>query len=789
MLRHNFLILIRSFKRDRASFLINVIGLSTGLACVLLIYLWVNDELMTDKFHQNDEFLYQVLTTHPNEDGIDTWREGPIPLAPALIKEIPEIEYAVNASPVKADFILSNEEHNLDASGIYADENFFRIFSYEFLQGNPGKALKNKNSVVITEKMALNLFNTTDNLLGKMISWQRGDAKRDIVITGILKDIPSNLSEQFDFAVSFEVFKEIAGPSANWGNHQARIYLQLKAEADIPALSDKIVDFIKTRDENSNVTLMLQKYSDGYLYNRFEDGKQAGGKIEYVRLFSIIAIFILIIACINFMNMSTAKSFRKIKEVGIKKAVGAKRGSLILQYLGESLIITFLAFLFALVIVELFLPQFNIITGKQLSLILNGRLIITGLIIMLFTGLISGAYPALYLSGFRPAVVLKGKIANSSAELIIRKGLVVFQFALSILLIVSVLVVYRQVELIKTMNPGFDRDNIIQFNIKGKLSENPEPFISELQEYPEIKFASTMWGSIVGKTGITQGLFDWEGKDPDADIAFSHLGVGSDMLDLLGLEMISGRTFSGDYGNENNKIIINEAGIDVMGLKDPVGKIFNLWGTNYEIIGIVKNFNFRSIHEGIKPFFFRYSPAENAEKILVKINPGSERETIDYIGKLYKSFNPGHLFNYSFLSDEYQKQYLAEQRISILSKYFAGLAILISCLGLFAMSVFTAERRTKEIGIHKVMGARSIEIVKLLFSEFTRVVSIAIVIALPLSFLLTHSWLENFAFKTTLSWWIFALAALLTFGITFMTVSLQSWLAANRNPVEALIYE
>lgn len=789
MLKHNFLILIRSLKRDRASILINVIGLSTGLACVLLIYLWVSDELRTDKFHDNDKFLYQVLTTHPNEDGIDTWREGPIPLAPALLQEIPEVECAVNASPVKTDFLLSNDEQNFDVSGIYVDENFFNIFSYEFLEGNPVTVLKDKNSTVITEKIALMLFNTTDNLLGKMISWQRGDTKRDIVISGILKDIPSSSSEQFDFAISFEVFKDLAGSSATWGNHQARIYLQLKEEANISALSDKIVDFIKSKDESSNVTLFLQKYSDAYLYNHFEDGKQAGGKIEYVRLFSIIAIFILLIACINFMNISTAKSFTKIKEVGIKKAVGAKRGSLILQYLSESLLIAFLAFLFAMVIVELFLPQFNIITGKQLSLILSIRLILAGVIIVLFAGLISGVYPALYLSGFRPAVVLKGKTANSSGELIIRKGLVVFQFVLSILLIVSVLVVYRQVELIKTMNPGFDRDNIIQFNIKGKLSKNPEPFISELQEYPEIKFASTMWGSIVGKTGITQGLFDWEGKDPDADIAFSHLGVGSDMLDLLGLEMISGRTFSGNYGNENNKIIINEAGIDVMGLKDPVGKTFNLWGKNYEIIGIVKNFNFRSIHEGIKPLFFRYSPAENAEKILVKINPGSEKETIDYISKLYKSFNPGHIFNYSFLSDEYQKQYLAEQRISILSKYFAGLAILISCLGLFAMSVFTAERRTKEIGIHKVMGSSSIGIVKLLFSEFIRVVIIAIGIALPLSFLLTHSWLENFAYKTTLRWWIFVLAGAFALLITLITVCWQSWKAAGRNPVEALKYE
>ena len=788
MFKHNFLIIFRNLRRNKSSFFINLIGLSSGLACALLIYLWVNDELKTDKFNENDELLYQVLTTHPNEDGIDTWRTGPIPLAPALLEEIPEIEYAVNSSPVQQDFILSNGEQNFDASGIFADENFFKIFSYEFLQGNRSTVLDGKSSVVITEKMALMLFHTTDNIPGRTISWQNQDKKGDVVVTGVLKDIPANSSEQFDFAMSFEVFKELVGSYATWGNNQAQIYLQLKQGTNVSALNDKIVDFIKTKGNIPDVTLLLQKYSDGYLYNRFEDGKQAGGRIEYVRLFSIIVIFIIVIACINFMNMSTAKAFRKIKEVGIKKTIGAKRGSLVLQYLGESLFITFFAFLLASVIVILFLPQFNEITGKQLSFGFDQRLIFVSITILVLTGLFAGGYPALYLSGFRPAVVLKGKLDSSSGELFIRKGLVVFQFVLSTLLIVSVLVVYKQVELIQIKNPGFNRDNIVQFNLKGKLSENSQSFLSEIRKISGVKHAATMWGSIVGQTGVTQGSFDWEGKDPNAAVAFSHFGIGDDMLELLGIEMKSGRAFSSDYGNEENKIIINEAGINVMGLTDPVGKTFNLWGTNYEIIGVAKDFNFRSFHENIKPFFFRYKP-EDAEKILVKIEAGREKETIETIQKLYKSFNPGYVFNYSFLSDEYQKQYAAEQRISILSKYFAGLAILISCLGLFAMSTFTAERRTKEIGIRKVMGSNEVGIAKLLSGEFTKAVTVAIGIAIPIAYLVTHRWLESFAYKTTLSWWIFALAGLLTLGIAFLTVSWQSWRAATRNPVEALRYE
>ncbi|MEZ5104569.1 MAG: FtsX-like permease family protein [Draconibacterium sp.] len=788
MLKHNFLIIIRNLKRNKSSFFINLTGLATGLACALIIYLWVNDELNIDKFHEKSEPLYEVLTTHPNEDGIDTWRTSPIPLAPALTDEMPEIEYAVNSSPVLQDFILTNGEQNFDATGVFADKNFFTVFPYEFIQGNSGSVLNDKSSVVITEKMAQNLFNRTDNILGKTISWQSNEKKMDVVVSGVLKNTPANLSKQFDFAVSYEVFKDMVGSYANWGNHQAKTYLQLKKGTNIATFRNKIADFLKTKDKDSNVTLLLQKYSDGYLYNRFEDGKQAGGRIEYVRLFSMIAIFILVIACINFMNLSTAKTFRKIKEVGIKKTIGSGRGALIGQYLGESLLISFFALILAIFIVALLLPEFNEITGKHLSLVPDGRIVFASISLMFLTGLIAGVYPAFYLSGFRPLAILKGKLDNSTGEIFIRKGLVVFQFALSVLLIVSVLVVYKQIKLIQTKDPGFNRENIVQFRLKGKLFENSQSFLSEVRKISGVKHAATMWGSIVGETGITQGSFNWEGKDPNAVVAFAHLGIGDDMLELLGVEMKSGRSFSQDFGNEENKIIINEAGIDVMGLKNPVGKIFNLWGSNYEIIGIAKDFNFQSFHENVKPFFFRYRPKET-EKILVKIEAGREKETIESIKKLYESFNPGFIFDYSFLNDEYEHQYLAEQRISVLSKYFAGLAIFISCLGLFGMSAFTAEKKTKEIGIRKVMGSTEVGIAKLLSGEFTGIVAISIAIAIPVSYLATSRWLEGFAYQTNLSWWIFVLAGVLTLGIALLTVLFQSWRAATKNPVDALHYE
>lgn len=788
MIKYNLLLIYRSFKRDKSSFLINLIGLASGLACALLIYLWVNDELNMDKFHKNDGKLYQVLTTHPSEAGIDTWRTAPVPLVEALKENMPELEYAVGSSPVLNDFTLSFGDLHFSASAKFADKDYFKIFSYDLSQGDRDKVLEDKNAIVISESTALKLFNTTENVLGKTISWQDLDKKREATVTGVFKDITTKSSVRFDFVISFEVFKELLGTNANWGNHHAEVFLLLKDGTDVKSLGRKIAEFFKTKSKESNATLVLQKYSDQYLYNKFENGVQAGGRIEYVRLFSLIAIFIVLIACINFMNLSTAKAFRKMKEVGIKKAIGAQRKALIYQYLGESMSVTILSFFVAVILVFLLLPQFNFITGKSLSLIPDRSLLLGFTVIALFTGILSGSYPALYLSGFNPAVILKGKLSNPAGELFTRKGLVVFQFALSVLLIVAVVVVYKQIEMIQTRNPGFNRENIVQFKIEGKVTENQEVFLSEIKNLPGVVNASSMWGSIIGETGITQGSFNWEGKDPNAVVAFSNLGVNYNMLELLGIGISEGRTFSSNFGDETSKIIINEAGISVMGLKNPVGKIFGLWGKNYEIIGVAKDFNFRSFHEKVKPFFFRLNSLE-ADKILVKIAAGKERETIDQLQALYKSFNPGFTFNYSFLDDEYQRQYLAEQRISVLSRYFAALAILISCLGLFGLATYTAERRVKEIGIRKVLGAGEFGIVQLLSTDFTRMIIIAIAIALPVSYLIVSRWLEGFAYSIDLKWWYFGGSGVITLLIAWFTIGIQTIKAAIRNPLEALRYE
>jgi ABC-type antimicrobial peptide transport system permease subunit len=785
MLRHNLLIAFRNIQRHKGSFFINLIGLSTGLACGLLIYLWVNDELRMDRFHKNADHIFQVLTNHPSESGIDTWNEGPIPLGPALKEEMPEVEQMTNASPIMPDFVLSAGNLHVTAAGQFVDQQYFTVFSYNFLQGDPAKVMADKSVIVISESMALKLFGTTHNVLGKSIEWQYENFKRDLSVAGIFRDITSRSSDQFDFAISFEILKEIIGRGANWGNQHARIYLILKDETDIPAFGERLRNFLKTKDSNSDVTLLLQRYANRYLYGKFENGIQSGGRIGYVVLFSITGVFIVFIACINFMNLSTAKASRRLKEVGIKKVVGAYRSSLVWQYLQESLFITIFSFSVALAVVWILLPEFNIITGKQLSLELDKNILLAFLLTIVVTGLTAGSYPALYLSAFKPVSVLKGKLITSFGDTFIRKGLVVLQFTLSVTLIALVMVVYKQIELIQTKNLGYDRDNVIYFKAEGLATKKVDDLIAEIKNIPGVVNASSMWGSIVGETGVTRGYFNWEGKDPNAVITFSHFGVNYELLELLGIKMKEGRTFSREFATDSTKIILNEAAIQVMGLKDPVGKKFNLWGNEMEIIGVTENFNFRSLHEEVKPFFFRLLPKETS-KIMIKLKAGSERETLAKLKDFYAKVNPGFVLDYQFLDHEYQQQYTAELRVSLLSRYFAGIAILISALGLFGLASFSAERRIKEIGIRKILGSSETRIVFLLSRDFTQNVVLAIAIGWPLSFFLASKWLEGFVFRIELHPWYFLLAGGIALLIAWTTVVLQTLKAARINPAQCL---
>jgi len=783
MFRHNLILIYRNFKRFKGTFFINLIGLTSGLACTLFIYLWVNDELSVDKFHENDHRLFMVMERQQHTGSVRTTPSTPGLLAEALKEEMPEIEYSTVATPTywMSGVNLSNKDYAVKASGKFAGQDYFNIFSYPLIEGDESNVLSDKNSIVISDVLAEKLFTTSNDVIGKAVTIQHDQS---YLVSGVFKAHSSNSTEWFDFVLSFEVMKEIEPGMLDWGNSGPDTFVVLRDGVSLNQFNQKIADFIQSKSEDTHRELFLTSYSENYLYGDYDNGVQAGGRIEYVRLFSVIAMLVLIIACINFMNLTTAKASRRLKEVGVKKAIGAGRKTLVGQYLGESLLISLLSLLLALILVGILLEPFNTITGKQLTLNIDAQFISVLLGIALFTGFVAGSYPALYLSSFKPAAILKGKINGSVGELLARKGLVIFQFTISIILIVSVLVVYKQIQFVQTKNIGFEKDNIIYFEREGKLLENLETFLAEVKNMPGILNASSAMVSMVGG-GNTTSSIHWEGKDPNNITPFATRPINYDIIEMLGIELVKGRSFSKDFATDSTNIIFNQSAIQVMGLTDPIGKVINLWGNNYQIIGVVKNFHFQSLHESVDPLFFILAPNET-EKIMVKIAAGKEVETIRQLGKFYQAYNPGFPFNYQFLDQDYQAQYVAEIRVGILSRYFAGIAILISCLGLFGLATFTVERRLKEIGIRKILGSGALGIVRLLSVDFTRMVFAAIVVALPISYLIATNWLNDFAYRIDLEWWFFIGPGLTALLIAWVTVSAQTVKAAWINPVDCI---
>jgi putative ABC transport system permease protein len=782
MFKHYLLLIYRNLLRSKSYFFINLIGLSTGLACTLLIYLWVRDEFRMNKFHVNEARLFEVMEHQQYADEIMTTTSTPGILAETLKAEFPEVEYAATTTWI-SDYTLSIKDHNVKARGYHTGKDFFQIFSFGLIQGNASQVLEDKLGIVISRDLAKKLFGTADNAVGKVVELQHDKSYH---ITGVFEGTPPNSSVQFDFVMSFEQFKDDNKWVLEWGNNGPSTYLVLRSGSDAKAFSEKIKDYIKGKDKESNVTLFLQPYSERYLYGNFENGKPAGGRIEYVELFSIIAIFILVIACINFMNLSTARASRKAKEVGIKKSIGAQRSSLIFQYISESMFTAVLSFLVAWGVVWLFLPQFNLITGKKIALSFNDPQLLLWLsAVTVFTGLIAGSYPALYLSGFKPAAVLKGEIKGSVGELWARKGLVVFQFFLSVILIVSVLVIYKQIEFVQNKNLGYKKDHLIQFPVEGKVGSTLNTFLEEVRQIPGVVKASSTSHSLLGRNNNTSGL-DWEGKNPDDLILFENISVDYGLLETMGVELAEGRFFSEENPADSTKIIFNEAAIRIMNLKDPIGKKIKLWREyELEIIGVVKDFHFQSLHEIVNPLFFRLSP-KNTWTIMVRLEGGKEKQTLAALTKFYNQYNPGFAFEYRFQDEQYARQYEAEQRVATLSGYFASIAIVISCLGLFGLATFTAERRLKEIGIRKALGSTSTNIVMLLSGDFTKMVLVSNILGLPVSYFLLHEWLQRFAFHIELQVWFFAVAGFIALLIAWVTVASQAIKAAMVNPVNCL---
>lgn len=773
----------RNFLKDRQFSLLNLLGLSTGLACTILIYLWATDELSIDKFHKNKGRLYQVMATIDLPDGIHTQENTPGLLSAALAKEFPEVEEAISVQPGYGTGTLSAGEKHVKASAQFAGKNFFSVFSYTFIAGNNEQALLNKHGILLSDEMAAKLYPGNENIIGKTVQWN--DDKELYIVTGIFKKPGTNSSTKFDVLFSYELFFERnASNLENWGNSGPGTFLVLKKGTNIKALNNKIAGYLQTKADHSPLTLFLVKYGDKYLHGVFENGVQTGGRIEYVRLFSLVAIFILVIACINFMNLSTAKAERRLKEVGVRKILGARRPALVVQYLGESLFMAFLSLLLAIILVAVFIPQFNVLTGKQIGFNFNGNIIMALLAICFFTGLVSGSYPAFYLSRFKPVTVLKGKLQASWSQLWLRKGLVIFQFTLSVILIASVLVIQKQMTLIRTINLGYNKDNVVLFSNEGQLRKHFEPFVNEVKKLPGVMNISSMNGDMTGNfSGSTENI-SWEGKLPTEKIHITALDFDPEVIGMMNIQLEEGRSFSRDHQRDRLSVILNQAAVDAMGIKNPVDKELKVWGESYRIIGLVKNFHFESLYEKVKPCFIR--SIHTGANILVKIKAGSERETLSSLGRLYKKYNLGLPFEYTFIDETYQAMYQSEQRVAILFRYFAGVAIIISCLGLFGLAAFTAHRREKEIGIRKVVGASLYNILGMLTKDFLKPIFVAVVIAIPISWWAMNNWLNGFAYHIPLQMLEFLAAATLVLVITILTISFQAIKAAITNPVKSL---
>ncbi len=789
MIRNYFKTAWRNLLRNKAFSIINISGLALGLTSSLLIMLWIQDEKAVDGFHENSRQLYQVYERWYRDGGVDAGYSTQGLLAAELKRVMPEIQYAAGleiAAAPGASNIFEAGDKVIRQKGYFAGADFFTMFSYPLLKGNAAMALNEPGAIAISRKMAEAFFDSPENAYGKTI---RFDNKESLKITAVFDDVPANASRQFDFLRTWNDFVQQNQWVNNWGNTDPVSFVQLRAGADPAATAAKIKDFIyryQQKSEGTAVELALQPYADVYLNSVFKNGYPDGGRIEYVNLFTIVAIFVLLIACINFMNLATAQATRRAKEVGLRKVVGAQRSSLVKQFIGEAMMLTLIAILIALACAALLMPAFNAISGKQLSLPVSQPLFwtaIAGLVIL--TGVTAGSYPALFLSSLNPVKVLKGSLKTGRRGVLLRQGLVVFQFTLSIILIVAVVVISGQMKYIQTKNLGYDRDNLVYIPIEGELITHYSMFKERALALPGVQDISKMRNSPTEIEHHTNSI-SWPGKDPNADISFADGIVGYDFVKTMKLQLKAGRDFSSQFGADSTGFLVNEAAVKRMGFDDPVGKTV-VWGRQPgTIIGVLKDFHFNSMHQSIEPLIIRLSEKWPWGNILVRVKTGNTKQVLAGLEKLSKEINPKFPFTYQFSDLEFAKLYRSETVVSRLSDCFAFLAIFISCLGLFGLATFTAAQRTKEIGVRKVLGASVPAIVAMFSGSFMRLVGIAMFIAFPVAWFAMQEWLQHFAYKINIEWWVFALAGLITVVIALITVSYQSIKAALSNPVQSL---
>jgi putative ABC transport system permease protein len=777
----------RQLSHNRLFSVLNILGLAIGLSGSIFIFLWVQDELSYDRQNSEPDDVFRLIAS------IGEIRAATIPIAmaPALQQLLPAVKQATRIYAAEPRLVVYGNKHFVEKAVLYADSNFQQLFNFPLVKGDAAHLFQSMDQILVTERTAKRYFGDKDPMGQRLRIYN----DKDYIVSGVLRDIPANSHLQFDFLLPMSIVVEHQKQYNPWDNFIYYGYLRLdhRTAADpaaIAALNKQIDAIFHKNNLNLHAGFELQRLTEIHLGDHYLMDVPGQGSLQYVRIFSLVAVFILLIACINFMNLSTALSSRRAKEVGLRKTVGASRGQLIAQFLGEAVFLALIALALGVALVWLLMPLFNGLTGKAFSIVmLGGSRLLLLLAVAVVAGLISGSYPALVLSNFQPVKVLKGMKLFQPGKAYFRNGLVVLQFSIAITLMVGTVVVYRQLQFIRNRDMGFDKSNLLYVS----MPENVDKGRGAKQIDAGLEGGTGIAAhSVVGDipTDLTSGdvSFKWEGKDAHEQPVFSLLGADENSLATLGMHMLTGRFFSKAYGNEDSTIIPNEAAIRVMHMdpKTALGKIVDYDGRKLTIIGVVKDFNFQPVQYAVNPLFILPHWSRGNEYVLVKTEPGTTAKAIAQLQKQFAAVYPEYPFSYGFVDQDLDRLYTSQQQMGDMFNVFSVLAIFVSCLGLFGLSAYTTQRRIKEIGVRKVLGASVSGIVSLLAREFLLPVALATLIAFPLAGWTMDKWLHGFAFRIGLEWWFFAIAGTLALLIALGTVGFQALAAARANPIKSL---
>ncbi|MBB2144340.1 FtsX-like permease family protein [Pedobacter sp. LMG 31464] len=789
MFKLNLKIALRNLWKNKGFSLINIGGLAIGLASCMVLLIYVAYEWSYDKQFTNNDKTYIVYQNAPANGKIFSWAWTPNVMAKEVQEKIPGVKYASHSTYPRAKLITVGE-NKLSSKAVFADQAYLKILDYKFIKGNETQVLKNVNSIILTKSFAQKLFGNEDPI-NKTVKLENQEV---LNVEAVIEDIPNNSSIIFDCIMPWALFEktETWAKEGNWGNNMCLTFVQLQDNKFFAAANASMLGIYKRNQKDNLAEAILHPLTKWHLYSDFENGKSVGGKIDQLKIFLLLAFCILLIACVNFMNLSTARSEGRAKEVGVRKAIGSSRKSLISQFFLESILITFISTVLAFILVEISLPYFNNLLNIKLVIDYNNSgFWITLFALMIFTGFIAGSYPALYLSSFEPIKVLKGFKIKTDSSVSVRKVLVVGQFVFAACLIICTAVIYQQLNYVKNKPIGYDQSNLVQIAIQGKMADNKKLELLKTQLLASGATTKvTFFSNDITESGNNTTDVEWEGKNPNDVISFNNRGIGSDFIKTIGTELVAGREFLINAANDTNSVMLNEAAVKMMKLKNPVGAKIRHWGNERINVGVIKDFVVESAYQKVAPMIFFPSSTWGSNMIIARLNPNQNiSSSLEKIDALVKEMEPNYPVNRKFVNESFEAKFQDEKLLGTLSNWFGGFAIFISCLGLLGLALFMAEQRKKEISIRKVLGASTGNILTLLNKDFIKLVAIANIIAFPLAYIIINKWLSAFEYRVPISFLPFALAIIISVIIAVLTVSIQSIKVAKANPIDALKYE